>query len=365
MHIITKDISINMDEINNSTYLSNKDFLIFDIETTGFSRENDIIYMIGFIFKADQGYKYYNLFANDPAAEYKLINYFFKFIEGFDSLIHYNGDGFDIPFLLARAAKYKIADSISALESIDVYKLLRPFRKSLDFPDLKLDTLQKALGYIRKDTSSGGELIKIYELYTQKPYKPYYQLLLRHNQEDVEGMINLLPIIDLMDLINQITSHQDVTPLDISEGKQALKIVFKLPKKVLIDFKFSSKENGKLSLAANSDLALLTLPLYSGEKKFFLENYQDYVYLPDKDEIMHRSLSRFIPANEKQRANKGNCYLRQKGVFMPVLWPDSISTKAIKLFKDDLRSKNYYVLVSQDLDRAFYKKQLGGFFLTI
>ena len=66
-----------------------KDLLFFDIETTGFSGDTSHLYLIGCTY-------------HDASreSERELLTAFFAFMERFRILVHFNGDGFDIPYLL-------------------------------------------------------------------------------------------------------------------------------------------------------------------------------------------------------------------------------------------------------------------------
>lgn len=361
MRIITKDLTQELDKTSNSAYLKGKNYLIFDIETTGFSRQYEIIYMVGCICKTDEDYKYYNVFAESPEEEPEVIKYFFNLLENIDYMIHFNGNRFDIPFLLARAAKHNIADKISHIESIDIYDLLRPFRKSLDFPNLKLDTIQAHLGYKRKDEYTGGDLIQIYHHYTQNPYEPYYELLALHNKEDVEGMINLLPIIDMTNLIDDIINKDKIAFTSVRKNNDFLTLVYELPKESLMDFNLTSTCRTQVSFKKGSNQTHLHLPISEDEKRFFFDNYKDYMYLIEKDEVMHKSVASFIPREQKRRAKKSECYVQHTGLFIPIFFSTIEENQNLRLFKDELRSKNQFVIANSDLDQTFHHTQIQGF----
>lgn len=364
MRIITKDITHELDKTANSSYLKNKNYMIFDIETTGFSREYEIIYMLGCICKTEENYIYHNIFAETPDQEPQAIEYFFKLLENMDYIIHFNGNRFDIPFLLTRAAKYNIRDLISPIESIDIYDLLRPFRKSLDFPNLKLDTIQAELGYKRLDECSGGDLIQIYHNYANKPYEPYYDLLERHNKEDVEGMINLLPIIDVIAAIDEIIEGQDIKFLATSINKSYILFSYELPIKVFMDFKLSSTCHSYLLFEKDSNKVTLHLPISKDTKLFFFENHADYLYIIEKDEVMHKSIASFIPSSQKRRAKKAECYVKHTGLFIP-FFCDLTEAGDLRLFKDSLRAKKQFVLATSEFHKSFYTKQIQGFLKTV
>ncbi len=361
MHIITKKITSNLDNIYNSAYLSNRKLMIFDIETTGFSRQNEITYMIGCILKTDNIYDYHNIFASKPSSEEKILKHFFDMLEKIDCIITFNGNNFDIPFLLARANKYNIKSKISHIETIDIYELLRPFRTGLGLPNLKLNTIQNKLGYKREDEYSGGDLIKIYKDYVRNPYVPYYELLLLHNKEDVEGMINLLPLIDTSSLLSNIVNNYQIQFIESRIYEDRAVILYKLPSKSPLDFKLTSKSSAELILEQNTNTAKLVIPLCKGEKKYFFDNYKDYMYIMEKAEVMHKSVASFISSDKKRRAKKAECYVSKEGIFIPIFAPDISSRTDIRIFKDSLNSKDNYAIVSPDLKNDFYIDQIIGF----
>ena len=71
--------------------------LFFDIETTGFSGDTSQLYLIGCVYHDGFGWKLIQWFADTRQAESELLDAFFVFIKRFKTLIHFNGDRFDIP----------------------------------------------------------------------------------------------------------------------------------------------------------------------------------------------------------------------------------------------------------------------------
>ena len=73
------------------------DLLFFDIETTGFSGDTSNLYLIGCTYFQEGSWNLIQWFADTAAAEPELLDSFFSFLENYKILIHFNGDGFDIP----------------------------------------------------------------------------------------------------------------------------------------------------------------------------------------------------------------------------------------------------------------------------
>ena len=97
--------------------------MFFDIETTGFSGEYSTLYLIGCTYYREGGWRLIQWFADTLNAEEELLHAFFKFMEPFRFLIHFNGDGFDIPYLLKRCKAYDLEYDFQEIESIDIYRI--------------------------------------------------------------------------------------------------------------------------------------------------------------------------------------------------------------------------------------------------
>ena len=52
-------------------------------------------------------------------------------------MIHYNGQTFDLPYLKHKYEDYKLPDPLSSKESLDLYRIFRPWQKPLGLPSLK------------------------------------------------------------------------------------------------------------------------------------------------------------------------------------------------------------------------------------
>ena len=77
-----------------------EDLLFFDIETTGFSGASSQLYLIGCVYFDGFGWRLIQWFADTRGCEAQLLDAFFSFMKDFRVLVHFNGDGFDIPYLL-------------------------------------------------------------------------------------------------------------------------------------------------------------------------------------------------------------------------------------------------------------------------
>lgn len=116
-------------------------------------------------------------------------------MKGFDTIITFNGNGFDIPYLRAKCSKYQISDPFENKTFIDIYKQVRSLKFLLALPDLKQKTIEQFLGMEREDKYNGGELIEVYHTYVKNPSDELLCLLKQHNYEDVLAMPQLFAIL--------------------------------------------------------------------------------------------------------------------------------------------------------------------------
>ena len=81
--------------------------VFFDIETTGFSPAHTSLYLIGCAYHIEQMLYIKQFFAETPEEEKEVLEQFLLLLDGFDTIITFNGIGFDIPYLKAKCNTYE------------------------------------------------------------------------------------------------------------------------------------------------------------------------------------------------------------------------------------------------------------------
>ena len=192
-------------EFNNNIdykkYFDDKEVCFIDIETTGLSSNYNSIYLIGLLYynKFKNVWTLVQLFADNISEESKILMNFISTIKNFDSIITYNGDTFDIPFINKRLEYLDINYEISKELSFDLYKVVKESRYYLNLENLKLKTLEKSIGIFRDDIYSGKECIQFYKDYVDTNNEEYSNRVLKHNYDDLFYMINIIEILDIID----------------------------------------------------------------------------------------------------------------------------------------------------------------------
>lgn len=347
MHKIIKDINIKPTYIFKDN--NNYDILYFDIETTGFAPDSTIVYLIGGIYYSlsDKKYKLIQWFCCDLDDEEEMINDFIKFSSSFKTLIHYNGLGFDIPYLTKKCDSYGITNSLDCMNHIDLYRIIQPYKKLLKLNNYKQKSIESFLDIKRDDTYSGGQLINVFYEYvklhrlnavkqtTTPDEEELMNTLLLHNSDDVKGLLSISKIINYSDLF-----MEDFIAEKIVIDKDILKInlttLCTIPKAVECSTDF-------FTLSINKNKISAQIKIIKEELKFFHQDYKDYYYLPVEDCAIHKSLATFVDKQHRQKAKASNCYTRKRGDFLYVY-----SAYITPFFKRNYKDSSTFIELTSD-----------------
>ena len=292
--------------------------LFFDIETTGFSPLHTQVYLIGCAARKGNVVCTTQFFAENSSDEKLILNAFSELLNHYDTLITFNGIGFDIPYLQGRYQHHKLPDPFCDFQYLDIFKSLSKYKHILKLENLKQKTIEQFLGIPREDLYSGGELINVYDSYVKEASEEALTLLRLHNYEDVIGMIDLLPVLSYVQLFEgnfQITQYEKHS-YEEYEGTHALELIltlttaFPLPKR----FSFGIQD---IYLTGFQNQVKLKVKIYQGELKYFYSNYKDYYYLPEEDMAVHKSVAFYVDKNYRTRAKAATCYSKKTGCFLP------------------------------------------------
>lgn len=297
--------------------ISKEQAVFFDIETTGFAAEVTTMYLLGCVRFVDEKWMMYQWFADDAHSEEQILNTFFNSLPPDVVLIHYNGNGFDIPYISKRCEKYKMRCLLSGMQSIDLYKLIKPYKNLLGLENIKQKSVEKFFRIFREDKYSGGELIKDYGNYlkARKAHDPQelilYHRLILHNADDLRGLVSLTEIIPLTDSL----SHPIVSERPTFNSRKT-ELVFNIALSVSVPGG-TLRSYPDYSVAIADDVIKIKVKLYKDELKFFYPNYKDYYYIPGEDTAIHKSVSFYVDKEYRTQAKAANCYSKHTGCFVP------------------------------------------------
>lgn len=295
-----------------------ENFIFVDIETTGFSAKSSSLYEIGCIYFKGNTPTLVQFFAENESEEKDILLAFFELCLPGKTLVHFNGNTFDIPYMKTKANQYQIENPFDKMEGIDIFKRIMPYKDILGLENLKQKTVEKFLGIHRDDQYNGGQLIELYKEYCKEPSDELENLLVLHNKDDMKGMLKLLPILTYSDIflipfrVVKVQSNHYLDANGESQDEVLMKIKFKahFPAPISmhkVDCHFSAQDNE----------GFLKVPLYNGELKYFYANYKDYYYLPEEDVALHKAVASFVDKDHRKQAKASNCYTRKESSYLP------------------------------------------------
>lgn len=352
---ISTDIFSNLDVAYDISKLTDlRSALFVDIETTGLSPKNSFIYMIGMAYYEGGAWCFKGLFAENAADEETILKEFKAFSSSYTTLIHFNGNRFDLPFIKERLAANGIESHLDGFDGIDIYKRITPYKHILGISNCKQKTIEEYLGIDRIDEYSGGELINVYKEYMENKNLDLYDLLFQHNHDDLLGMLMILPMLSYADIFISDVHVDKVTANTYKDH------IGGLSRELMIDFSLGFSVPHQVSFNANDcyvsikgSKGLLKIPIYHEELKYFYENYKEYYYLPMEDMAIHKSVAIYVDKEFREQAKASNCYTRVISDFLPQ-WDYLMSP----FFKREYDSKHLYFELTEELksNRAFFSK---------
>jgi len=167
----------------------------FDIETTGFDKENDSIILISLgYYKKGNIFTVKQYFGEKVEEEKDVLESFINDLKGFKIWCSYNGKAFDEPFIRYRMQKYKINFKLPD-EHIDLYRMIKPYKGQLNLERCNLKSVEKYAGIVRKDTIDGGISVELYKKYLKNRDEKLRKKIMLHNFEDVFNLPNIFQIV--------------------------------------------------------------------------------------------------------------------------------------------------------------------------
>lgn len=300
-------------EDTNSICTDLSKFLFFDIETTGFSARSTVCYLIGCVYRNGQQWQYTQWFSELPEQEPEILQAFFEHLNHYTYLVHFNGEGFDIPYLKERCRLLGLQHDFNNVTSIDLFRYAKAASKLLDLENYKQKTIERFLGICRTDTMSGGDLIAVYQKYVADRLlnaHPDAALLLLHNHDDICA----LPALSGITAYAAMTRRSALLTNMAVQDKTDIIFTLTLPFAVPVP---AACGQPPFCFTVSGNMLHLRVQMYTGELKYFYPNYKDYYYLPAEDCAIHKSVGTYVDKNFRTQAKAANCYSKKRGTFLP------------------------------------------------
>lgn len=330
--------------------------LFFDIETTGLSHRTSYVYLISLFYRgegaADACMEQY--FIDDAKEEGALLEAFSGICGHYTCLVHYNGDGFDIPFLKSRYRACRMHAPFDALVSVDLYRRISRLAGFLRLPRKRLVDVCTYLGITRRDPYTGKDLIRLYADYQVHKTDSLRGAILGHGCEDVCYLPEVLRLADYDRL-----QTEPCTAVSLTCEDGTLQIGFAPPMPVLSLLTFET-DGYRLTLSPYGSQLLITgrhATLF-----YFFADYRNYYYLPDEDTAIHKSVAVYVDGAHRQKASAATAYEKREDTFYPQ--PSPVFAPA---FHEHYRDSVSYFRFSdaKKQPEAKWQEYLSAFFSSV
>lgn len=351
IHETYTDLKPNKDIIEHINE-SAGNILFFDIETTGLNKTTTFMYLIGCGYYKNNMLNSVFFFGENEKDEYKILESFFEFAKNFNTIIHFNGTKFDLPYIEYKTKKYNIDNILNEKNSFDLYREIKPLRYIIFRENMRQKTVEDFLSIKRNDKYNGGELIPIYFNYMSYNNEEDFDKLMTHNREDVIGMHKIFPIINYLKIRSMSINYIDMainSYVDINQS-QKKEIIITYDINISLPVSFSLFNNDIFyKFETNNNKLIIRVPIINAELNHYYENYNDYYYLIEEKACVHKSIADCIDKSLKVKAKKENCYYTVNGLFLP-------QNKIIiqPTYGYDYKTRNnYFLLPTENMAQTF------------
>jgi len=152
--------------------------MFLDIETSAVKADRGMIVAVGLLKGEEPEVK----FADTPEEERKVLEWLRDELKGCNKLVTWFGPGFDIPFLLARAAFHQI--DLSKLIETPMLDLCEWSRGHLLLSSYKLESVARFFGFQRILEFHGGDVSALSKLAARGDHEAR-KLIVDHCKEDL------------------------------------------------------------------------------------------------------------------------------------------------------------------------------------
>lgn len=269
-----------VDKISCEEILIDPETVILDIETTGLSRKNDLIITMGLLYGEDDEVVTEQYFAESLADEVKLIEKFLERIKSFETVLTYNGDSFDLPFIREKINFYGFEDFNA--KQIDLYKTVRKYKDILGLQKINQKEVEKYLCIERRESLKGSDVALLYKNFLLKGASS--EDIILHNKYD---LINLHKILKIEEVIaDKMTVETDLgifTIKDFKVNKNLLTLTGATSCKNI----FYNRDNYEMQVSGNT----FTLEIFLEEESYDLSTKcrfvkrEHFLYVKDYSQI--------------------------------------------------------------------------------
>ncbi len=319
------------------------------------------------------------IMAESSAEEVLLLEQFSTILRLYDTIIEFNGDRFDLPYMREKYESFHMADPFAHCQTVDLYRVIKPYKNMLGMSRLNQKSVEQFLHITRNDPYNGGELINVYRSvrsHSCSDEEAALDALFLHNYEDVLGMLEMTPLL-AYPLAMQSTAQVTISRKEacsLTYGCNVLEASFTLdvpvPHSLTLAVGNQFEENllsdqmedllrevhespchevpdAACRILLEKDQATVTLYLLPLSLYHYFPDYRNYYYLPEEDTAIHKSVAAFVDASHREKAKAQNCYIKKQGFFLPQA-KDQYQPSFRRCYKDSISWFEYQSGMEED-----------------
>ncbi|MDD3244107.1 MAG: ribonuclease H-like domain-containing protein [Eubacteriales bacterium] len=167
--------------------------VFLDTETTGLSGGvGTVAFLIGIGFLQEDSFVVEQYFMEDYDAETDMLHRLCRRLANFDTLVSYNGKGFDVPIVNSRSIVNRIRQPIASMRHIDLlYAARRLWKARLGSCGLQ-NVEREILGFAREDDIPGSMVPMIFFDFLKDGDMTRMEGVLEHNRMDIQSLYTVL-----------------------------------------------------------------------------------------------------------------------------------------------------------------------------
>lgn len=223
--------------------------------------------------------------------EYDILEALGKYLPGHDTVITFNGQSYDVPFLGKKFSAYGLSDPLAGMKPRDLFREYRPLKTVLGLPSGKLVDYDE---YIRMHTEPGsGSSI-------ENEWLPDIS-----SGEDLStaDAVRTLRILGFDAVLELLHGSFDSVQAEALEDLVMFRIRTLRSMPCRISF-----HDGPFHLTASGRTAALSSRIEDGRIRFYHSDINNYIYLPHEGYAVYKTMAEFVDKSHRKKATRETCY---------------------------------------------------------
>ena len=240
--------------------------------------------------------------------EYDILEALGKYLPGHDTVITFNGQSYDIPFLRKKLSAYGLPDPLAGMKPRDLFREYRPLKTVLGLPSGRLVDYDE---YIRMHTEPGTgfstENEGLPDISSDRTRSSFADSIaaVQPSGEDLStaDAVRTLRILGFDAVLELLHGSFDSVQAEALEDL----VMFRIRTLRSIPCRISFHD-GPFHLTASGRTAALSSRIEDGRIRFYHSDINNYIYLPHEGYAVYKTMAEFVDKSHRKKATRETCY---------------------------------------------------------